>query len=150
MRARQEGMSIVELLVAVGILAIVSGIIVKAVKFGSDSSNITAFEASLDEIRNVVRLQTDCTATVAAIAGCTTPVVAVKMRTGTDVIQKYTGSTTIYNGTGATIISPFPVYAYCTSAKSFNVAYWSKNCDAYNAKASAWCQPLFIIDQMCP
>ena len=143
-------MSLVALLVAIGILGVLSVVISQSFKFNLDESQKISDLAAAEELRQYIRIQIDCAQTIAsAPANCNsqTPIALKRWGAGAkDLVQKTNLNTKTSNS--YTEVGYFSLRAYCVgNPKTYNVDYGRTPKNSNNQPD--W-KPLFKIPVVCP
>ena len=130
MKTRQEGMSIVSVMVAVGLLGIFSVLFLNVVKATLQAAKNIGDSADVENLRRYIRIGHDCNNTTAALPpSCPvgTSVALMRFAVGTSALVQ------IPNGTIFTTIGDYNLKASCgISVKEFIVEYSLKSTNVWD------------------
>jgi type II secretory pathway pseudopilin PulG len=149
----QSGMSLVALLVAIGILGVLSVVISQSFKFNLDASQKINDSAAAEDLRQHIRIQIDCAQTTAsAPTPCSSKEEVALKRWGVgakDLVQKTNlNKNTKTKSNSYTEVGDFSLRAYCVgNPKTYNVDYGRTPKNSNNQPD--W-KPLFKIPVVCP
>ena len=143
----QSGMSLVALLVAIGVLGVLSVVVSQAFKFNLDANQQINASAAAEELRQYIRIQIDCSQTNAsAPAKCNSKEEVALKRAGAgakDLVQKPQGKS-------YTEVGDFSLRAYCIgNPKTYNVDY-GRTPKNPNSEPNWGAKSLFKIPGVCP
>ena len=141
----QSGMSLVALVVAIGILGVLSVVISQSFKFNLKASQKINDLAAAEDLRQYIRIQIDCAQTTAsAPTPCSSKESVALKRWGAgakDLVQNPQGKS-------YTEVGDFSLRAYCVgNPKTYNVDYGRT---PKNPNAQLDWKPLFKNPGVCP